>query len=305
MRTHRTIATLAALTCALALHATPAAARLDIGDRLPAQRDDGGTSSTGGTGSQGGTGSTGAGTADELCGLEPGQCFGAVGIACFGAIPTEAEATLVAAAGVISPAAVAFAAASVLETAYLGCAPDGSCVVNAGSWSHDECCADEGAAGVFCSLEGAITPGGPCQAAWDKAVHRVVHGLNWRRHLNQCRFDDDGRVDFAEYCAPAGTIVARQDRTRCCGGRTRAFRVERDFFQAVSQALVLDGSFTPRVCVGQAPSGTSTGGTSGSNSGGGSTPSVNGRPCSTSAQCGAGAVCMAPRAGDPKVCLLI
>jgi hypothetical protein len=292
MHTRYAKLTIAALTLHVALHAMPVSARLDIEDRLPAPKDGGSSSSSGG-----GSGSSN-GTANETCGSIPGQCFGAVGIACLGAVPTEAEVALVAAAGVISPAAVAFAAASFLETSYLGCAPDGSCVVNAGSWAHDECCASEGAAGVFCSVESAFNPGGPCQGSWDRAVHRVVHGLNWRRRLNQCRIDNDGRVDFAEYCAPAGTIVARPDRARCCGGRTRAFRIERDFFQAVSQALVLDGSFTPRVCTGAAPASPSTGS-------GSTPPSINGRPCTTNAQCGSGAICATPQPGDPKVCLLI
>jgi hypothetical protein len=296
--------TVTALTFHLALHAAPVAARLDIGDRLPAQRDDPSTSTSGGNSSGGGT--SGGASTNASCGFEPGQCFGAVGMACQGALPTEAEVALGAAAGVISPAGVLFAAASFLETSYLGCAPDGSCVVNAGSWAHDECCASEGAAGVFCSVEGTLQPGGPCQGSWDRAVHRVIHGLNWRRHLDQCRVDGDGRVDFADYCAPAGTIVARSDRTRCCGQRTRPFRFESDFPQAVRQALILDGSFTPRVCTGQAPASAPSGnGSGGGSSGGSSTSSVNGRSCTTNAQCGSGAICAAPHAGAAKVCLLI
>src|SRR5262249_21190639 len=66
----------------------------------------------------------------------------------------------------------------------------------------------------------------------------VVHGLNWHRHVDRCRVDDDGIVDFAEYCAPAGTIVASTDRLKCCGRRTRAFRLERDLGQAMAKALM-------------------------------------------------------------------
>jgi hypothetical protein len=86
--------------------------------------------------------------------------------------------------------------------------------------------------------------------------------------------------------------------------RTRAFRFNRDFGQALAQALILDGTFRARVCVGgRAQDPAQTGGGSG-----GSVPqqpSINGRPCTTSAQCGSGAICGAPSPGQPKVCLLV
>jgi hypothetical protein len=283
-RAIRTLAFLAALV------AQTASARLDIGDRLPEQPDP----------SNGSTPvSSGGGGA---CFPDPQQCLGVVGLACAGVLATEAEAALVAAAGAISPQGLLLAGASFIETAYSGCAPDGSCVINAGSWDHDECCFAN-PAGVFCGIEDAFASG-TCGASWDRAVHRVVHGLNWRRDVNQCRVDDDGIVDFAEYCAPAGTIVASEDRLKCCGRRTRAYRTKRDLGKAIAQAVILDGTFRPRVCVGNAPATPPSGG--GSGSGGATTPpSVNGKPCTQTSQCGSGAICASPGAGKPKVCLLI
>jgi hypothetical protein len=271
-----------------ALAARTASARLDIGDRLPAQPDP----------SNGSTPiSSGGGGA---CFPDPQQCLGVVGLACAGVLSTEAEVALVAAAGAISPQGILLAGASVLETAYSGCAPDGSCVINAGSWAHDECCFAN-PSGVFCGLEDAFASG-TCGTAWNRAVHRVVHGLNWRRKVDQCRVDDDGIVDFAEYCAPAGTIVASGDRTKCCGRRTRAYRASRDLGKAIAQAVIFDGTFTPRVCIGSAPAQAPTGGSSGGTT---TPPSVNGKPCTQNSQCGSGAICASPGAGEPKVCLLV
>jgi hypothetical protein len=288
MSTRRFRNAVRALALLAALTARTAAARLDIGDRLPEQPDP----------SNGSTPvSSGGGGA---CFPDPQQCLGVVGLACDGVLSTEAEAALVAAAGAISPQGIFLAGASLFETAYSGCAPDGSCVINAGSWAHDECCFAN-PAGVFCGLEDAFASG-TCGASWDRAVHRVVHGLNWRRKVNQCRVDDDGIVDFAEYCAPAGTIVASGDRQKCCGRRTRAYRTGRDLGKAIAQAVVFDGTFRPRVCVGNPPATPPTGGGSGGTS---TPPSVNGKPCTQSSQCGAGAICAAPSAGKPKVCLLI
>ena len=87
MRTRYPILTVTALMLRLVLQPTPVAARLDISNRLPAQRDGGSSSS----GSSGSGGTSGGNTANASCGFEPGQCFGAVGIACQGAMPTEAE----------------------------------------------------------------------------------------------------------------------------------------------------------------------------------------------------------------------
>jgi hypothetical protein len=220
------------------------------------------------------------------------------------ALASKAEVALVAASGAIGASAVVFAG-SVLETAYSGCAPDGSCVVNAGSWDHDECCFAH-PSGHFCGIENAFASGS-CTTAWNKAVHRVVHGLNWRRHPDRCRVDDDGIVDFPTYCAPAGTIVASTDRAKCCGRRTRRFDGLRDGLQAVLQALIFDGSYTARVCVGGAPGGGVAGGgtTSSGGSTGGTAPANGGTGavCTTSASCPASSVCISTQAGQPRHCV--
>ena len=194
MRNRRLPFVLRAPALTAALHAQSAPARMDIGDRLPAQQDP----------SPGTPVASGGGA----CFPDPHRCHGVVGLACDGPLSTEAEAMIVLAAGTVSPQAVVLGAASIVETAYSGCAPDGSCVINARIWEHDECCFDH-PSGHFCGIEDAFASGS-CSAAWDKAVHRVVHGLNWRGHVDRCRVDDDGIVDFAEYCAPVGTIATRR-----------------------------------------------------------------------------------------------
>ena len=72
----RAIRTLAFLT---ALVAHTASARLDIGDRLPAQPDPS-------------NGSTPVSSGGGACFPDPQQCLGVVGLACDGVLSTEAEA---------------------------------------------------------------------------------------------------------------------------------------------------------------------------------------------------------------------
>jgi hypothetical protein len=120
------------------------------------------------------------------------------------------------------------------------------CWTNAGSWEHDECC-EHHPLGHWCAGVASIASTA-CKSSWDRAVHRVTHGLGWRREVDRCRVDDDGEVDFEEYCAPRGVVVAAEDASACCSGRARSFNIFRDFIRLARQGVLLDDSFTPVVC---------------------------------------------------------
>ncbi|MET0343108.1 MAG: hypothetical protein ABW252_19020 [Polyangiales bacterium] len=153
------------------------------------------------------------------------QCFGAVGSRC-GGTPSGWPV-------------------DVPPFVQLGCTGD-RCWTNAGSWEHDACCAVH-PRGHWC---GDLTTlaSTACKPAWDRAVHRVTHGLSWRREVDRCRVDDDGLVDFDEYCAPKGVIVASDDAASCCSLRTRALNIFLDFARMARQGVLVDDSFRPVVC---------------------------------------------------------
>lgn len=206
------------------------------------------------------TGGGGGGSgSSSTCGHDADQCFGAVGLSCDG--------VLVLPGGTIA-----------------GCNGD-QCVINAGSWDHDECCFTN-PNGHFCGVQNAAS-GPTCTTQWDKAVHRVTHGLSWRRTLDRCRHDTDGRVDFAEYCAFDGTIVASNDTAKCCSQRARPYDAQRDAFMAGHQGLWLDGSFTPVVCEA-APA-----------------PPTGAKQCLSNAQCQADERCMSRPGTTVKFCVKV
>ena len=150
------------------------------------------------------------------CALE--YCFGAVGIGCCG-IPGIRSADV------------------------WGC--EGSrCVVNAGSWDHDECCWQHGRDGTMCG----VLVGPACNAEWDRAVHRTLHRLSWMRVVDRTHRETDGRVDRSQLCAPSGTIVARGDEGKCCARRGRALDPVAEAERVKRQGVVLDHTFEAVVC---------------------------------------------------------
>lgn len=153
------------------------------------------------------------------------QCFGAVGSRC-GGTPSSWPV-------------------DVPPFVQLGCTGD-RCWTNAGSWEHDECCAVN-PEGHWCGDLTTLAHT-ECKAAWDRAVHRVTHGLSWQRRVDRCRVDDDGLVDFDEYCAPRGVIVATEDAASCCSRRARALNIFFDFVRIARQRVLVDDSFQPVVC---------------------------------------------------------
>ncbi len=153
-------------------------------------------------------------------------CFGAIGAHC-GGIPIPGTP----------------------QGEYWGCSGN-NCVINAGSWEHDECCFRNDRVGTMCG----VISGPACNAEWSKAVHRTLHRLSWKRRVDSCKSSErgpaPGRVIHAEYCAPAGTIVAREDAARCCGGRARAFNFQDAGDQGLARAqrVIFDPSYVAAVC---------------------------------------------------------
>jgi hypothetical protein len=213
---------------------------------------------TGGGGSGGGT-----------CSSGNNQCFGALGANCEG-IPDGWGVPPI-----------------VDEAVRAGCL-GGWCWINAGSWNHDQCCFAN-PNGQWCAGPASSFASG-CNASWDQAHHRLDHGLNWRRRIDTCRVDTDGVVDFAEYCAPAGTIVASTDAARCCSGATRAFNATTDASTAEAQRVVFDGSFVARVCTAPPPPPSAP-----------APPAP--KPCFNHSQCTATQICASAGSSTQKYCL--
>lgn len=216
-------------------------------------------------------GGGGSGSVSSPCPSGPNQCLGAIAINCDGVVPNSWPAPQV--EGVV----------------HAGCFA-GWCWINAGSWAHDQCCV---------TTPGGRWCGGPlsafisgCVASWDRAIHRLQHGLNWSRRVDMCRVDNDGIVNFSEYCAPNGTVLAQGDQNRCCSGLSREYSAATDAAQANAQGVTFDASFTPVVC--RAPPAKPP-----------AKPSTGPKLCSTQAQCASDEICIAPSSstGGQKRCL--
>ncbi len=165
-----------------------------------------------------------------LCGRRIDTCFGAAGSRC----GFQSE-------GFETPVALCLS---------------GRCLINAGSWEHDECCW-QFPNGSVCRVFGAPNDG-RCSAAYDKAVGRLVLGYNWRRNISFSTLNTTGVVDRAAFCAPFGTIVHKNDVDRCCNGRARLManaltdplQAAADLRKAAAQNIgaMEVASGNPRVC---------------------------------------------------------
>ncbi|MDQ3472111.1 MAG: hypothetical protein M3447_00090 [Acidobacteriota bacterium] len=128
-----------------------------------------------------------------LCGRRIDTCFGAAGSRC----GFQSE-------GFDTPLAL--------------CA-NNQCLINAGSWDHDECCW-QFPNGKVCRNLGA-THDGKCSAEFSKALTRLAGGYNWRRSISFSTLNTTGVVDRNAFCAPGGTVVHKNDADRCCSTRVR------------------------------------------------------------------------------------
>ena len=165
-----------------------------------------------------------------LCGKRIDTCFGAIGSRC----------------GVTSEPFV---------TPFALCVAD-HCLVNAGSWEHDECCW-QFPNGKLCRTPDGSHDGN-CTVSLSKAISRLSKGYNWKVAINFSLEEENGVVNRNLFCAPPGTIVHRSDPNRCCSSSLRTLadpltdpiRAAADAAQAaVQQISPLElASGNPRVC---------------------------------------------------------
>lgn len=98
------------------------------------------------------------------------------------------------------------------------------CMVHAGSLEHDSCCFEHpNGRGCGRRPEDARY----CAHEWSKSQERTRHGLYWTRRLDPREANRSGLVDFDQYCAPSGTVVAAGDERYCCS-RSAVALDERD-----------------------------------------------------------------------------
>ena len=134
---------------------------------------------------------------------------------------------------------------------YWGCTGT-QCVINAGSWRHDECCLKYGKIGNMCGGPKSATSQ-VCLKELTAAFLRITHRLSWKRWVDTCvdnTKETKGEVEHKWYCAPAGTIVAEEDAFACCNKKVRLYNPlnAQDQRRANTQGVKMDGSFVPAVC---------------------------------------------------------
>ena len=96
---------------------------------------------------------------------------------------------------------------------------NGHCMINAGSWQHDECCwLHPRGTGCQVGSVGEITANdGNCAVSWNKAFDRLGRNLSWvRNNIDFNETNTSGTVVFFKYCSPTGSIVDRNDVSFCC-----------------------------------------------------------------------------------------
>ncbi|MDZ7589668.1 MAG: hypothetical protein U5L05_03050 [Rubrivivax sp.] len=106
------------------------------------------------------------------------------------------------------------------------------CMINAGSWTHDECCIAQRRNGPAPqSQQGSCSPApfGPpphvCQAEFNKAAaHAADPGLTWTRTVNtsaQRCTTTTMSVDHSAMCNPSGGTLSCGDQRMCCSRSAR------------------------------------------------------------------------------------
>ncbi|HVT45019.1 MAG TPA: carboxypeptidase-like regulatory domain-containing protein [Thermoanaerobaculia bacterium] len=118
---------------------------------------------------------------------------------------------------------------------------NGSCLVNGGSWDHDECCF-RNPRGMACQagpLDAVTGHDGNCVASWNKALRLVSKGLNWRRNADFQRTNGTGTVEFNLYCAPANTLLPPADAAKCCSRQSRALNATEQVAATVARETLV------------------------------------------------------------------
>lgn len=92
----------------------------------------------------------------------------------------------------------------------------GLCLYNGGSLKHDECCAKNSSGHGCGGPETFVSGESTCRADMDRAISRFASGQNWHRDTDFSKVNTDGKLVARDVCAPAGTIVNREDEQFCC-----------------------------------------------------------------------------------------
>jgi hypothetical protein len=102
------------------------------------------------------------------------------------------------------------------------------CMINAGSWEHDECCIKHRQNGPS-TVQGSCSPpasGAPpphvCQTEFNKAAaHLAAPGLTWTRTVSTSKaICGTGELDVvhADMCNLSGGTLGCADKKYCCSG---------------------------------------------------------------------------------------
>lgn len=103
-----------------------------------------------------------------------------------------------------------------------------TCMINVGSWTHDQCCIEKRVGGNAplseqgsCSPHMAVLLNQPyaCEAEFNKAVAHIFQGYTWVRNVDASIENTSGVVEFDQYCATAGSIVHQNDVANYCCSR--------------------------------------------------------------------------------------
>ncbi|NQY41623.1 MAG: hypothetical protein HRT80_16190 [Henriciella sp.] len=94
------------------------------------------------------------------------------------------------------------------------------CLVNTGSWAHDECCV-RNPQGKKCGQQDREP--NKCSAEWDHAFNHTLGGLyTWKRTVSKQVYNSSGYINEPLYCAPKGQALALGEGTEfCCSGRAK------------------------------------------------------------------------------------
>ena len=92
------------------------------------------------------------------------------------------------------------------------------CLVNSGSWAHDECCI-RNPEGKKCGRQEREP--NKCSAEWDHAFNHTLGGLfSWKRTVSKQVYNSSGYINEPLYCAKPGQVVAPSEGAQvCCSGQ--------------------------------------------------------------------------------------
>lgn len=120
---------------------------------------------------------------------------------------------------------------------------NGRCLVNQGSWTHDECCASN-PGGFMCGGQDG-RPGNRCAGEFLLgSLHLSSTPYNWRRNVDFNRVNRTGIVERALYCAPAGTFQPGDNARFCCSQRLEGLDT-----LDIAYLGILDPKYVPLVAI--------------------------------------------------------